>query len=115
LSHTWLKKTNVWENSWVRFPRRVLNAYSNNIFNANLKSDKTDPTSHLRSDASKFMFTQQGEDFIRVPVSYVLKIALADAVGSGAHIHPLIRTTGERMLAHFSNDNTSPELFFFIR
>ena len=107
------KKNNVWENSWVRFPRRVLNAYSNNIFNADLKSDKTNPTSCLRSDASKFMFTRQGEDFIRVPVSYMLKLALADAVGSGAHIHPLIRTTGERMLAHFSNDNTSPELFSF--
>jgi hypothetical protein len=26
------KKNNVWENSWVRFPRRVLNAYSNNTF-----------------------------------------------------------------------------------
>ncbi len=107
------KKNNVWENSWVRFPRRVLNAYSNNVFNADLKSDKTDPTSHLRSDASKFMFTRQGEEFIRVPVSYLLKLALADMVGSGARIHSLIRTTGEQMLAHFLNDNTSPELFSF--
>ena len=40
----------VWENSWVRFPQKELNTYANHIFNADLKSDKTDPASKPRSD-----------------------------------------------------------------
>lgn len=108
------EKDNVWENSWVRFPRRVLNSYSNNIFNADLKSDKANPASGPRSDASRFTFIKNSEEFLRIPVSYLLKLSLADIVGSGSEIHTLIRITGEQMLAHFSNDNTSPELFSFF-
>lgn len=106
-------KDDIWENSWVRFPRRTLNAYADNIFKADLKSDKTDAASVNRSDAESFTFIQKGEEFIRVPVSYLLKLSLADAVGEGMLRHPLIRITGEKMLAHFSNDNTSPEIFSF--
>lgn len=109
------KTDDVWENSWVRFPRRTLNTFANHIFNADLKSDKTIPDSGNRSDAADFTFMKNDEEFIRIPVSYVLKLALANAIGSDIGsdktCHPMVRITGEKMMAHFLNDNTSPELF----
>lgn len=107
------KTDDVWENSWVRFPRHTLNTYASHIFNTDLKSDKTRPDSKDRSDAEDFTFTRNDEEFIRVPVSYVLKLALAHAIGGDDTGHPLVRITGEKMMAHFLNDNTSPEIFSF--
>ncbi len=107
------KTDDVWENSWVRFPRRTLNTFANHIFNADLKSDKTMPDSGNRSDAADFTFMKDAEEFIRIPVSYVLKLALANAIGSDKTCHPMVRITGEKMMAHFLNDNTSPEIFSF--
>lgn len=107
------KKNNVWENSWVRFPRKALNTYANHIFRSDLKSDKTNPRSENRSDTHSFSFLKGSEEFIRIPVSYLLKLALADAIGNGTKFHPVIRITGEKMMNHFSNDNTSPEIFSF--
>lgn len=103
----------VWENSWVRFPKEALNTYANHIFNSDLKSDKANPESPMRSDAANFSFVKNNTPFVRIPVSYLLKLALADAIGSDQMSHPLIRITGEKMMAHFSNDNTSPEIFSF--
>ncbi len=107
------KKNQVWENSWVRFPQKALNTYANHIFRSDLKSDKTDPKSNARSDADRFFFTKNEDEFIRIPVSYLLKLSLADVLGGALNFHPFIRITGEKMMAHFSNDNTSPEIFSF--
>ncbi len=104
---------NVWENSWVRFPRKTLNSFSNLVFKADLKSDKTCPGSGNRTDADHFILMKEGEELIRIPVSYLLKLALADVVGSEGSCHAFIRIAGEKMMAHFLNDNTSPEIFSF--
>ncbi len=103
----------VWENSWVRFPRSRLNAYANHILGIDLMRDKKDPASPVRSDAGRFLFMKEGAEFVRVPVSYLLKIALADIIGTDPKVHPLVRVTGEKLMHHFSNDNTSPEIFSF--
>ncbi len=102
-----------WAGSWVRIPRKALNTYAHHIFNTDLKSDKTDPASAPRSDADTFLCERDGEAFIRIPVSYLLKLSLADAMGEDRARHPFIRITGEKMMAHFLNDNTSPETFSF--
>ncbi|MFO7911229.1 MAG: hypothetical protein R6V15_03615, partial [Desulfotignum sp.] len=107
------QKNDVWENSWVRFPEQCLNNYAREVFAADLHADKTNPGAGLRSDAGQFRFTRGGESMIRVPVSYLLKLSLADVLGSAPLIHPRIKQTGEQMMAHFLNDNTSPEIFSF--
>lgn len=104
---------NVWENSWVRFPRRALCHLANSILTSDLRSDKKDPYSEPRTDIHKFIFHEHGEEFIRIPVSYLLKLSLADALGSQKPIPKLVRQTGERLTHHFLNDNTSPETFSF--
>nr|WP_320191522.1 hypothetical protein [uncultured Desulfobacter sp.] len=102
-----------WENSWVWFPRRVLNRFANQVFNEDLKADKSIPASEYRRDAACFVFEKNGENQVRVPVSYLLKLALADVIGDDFCVPKPIKAWGEKMLAHFSNDNSSPELFSF--
>ncbi len=106
-------KENNWAGSWVRLPLKALNTYARHILNSDLKSDKTEPTSARRTDADTFHFKQDGDAYIRIPVSYLLKLSLADAMGEDQGRHPFVRITGEKMMAHYLNDNTSPETFSF--
>jgi hypothetical protein len=46
-------------------------------------------------------------------VSYLLKLALADAVGD-PDTDPLLQSTDEGLMDHFLSDNTSPEVFSFF-
>jgi len=103
----------VWENSWLRFPRAVLSQYADHLFNTDLLTDKSDPNSPKRSDACQFSFYQQGEEWLRVPASYLFKLALADFISSDSTILASVRRTGEKVMGHFLNDNTSPETFSF--
>lgn len=49
------KDGGAWENSWVWFPRRVLNPFANRMFNQDLKADKSNPSSGYRKDAADFI------------------------------------------------------------
>lgn len=107
-------ETGVWENSWVRFPIKRLSAAARQLFEHDLLADKTHPAAGQRADAGRFFF--QGDDgqvMLRLPVSYLIKLALADLLGSQQILPDLIRQTGIRLLEHFLNDNTSPETFSF--
>lgn len=103
----------VWENSWVRLPRAALHPFAEETLKNDLLANKKNPSLGLRSDADKFIFNHHGQEHIRIPVSYLLKIALADVLGSAGHLHPAISRTGREMMGHFLNDNTSPETFSF--
>jgi hypothetical protein len=107
----------VWENSWVRFPRHLLNAYADQVLSHDLLADKTCPTGPQRSDVEKFLFLHRGEPWVRVPISYLLRLALADGMNDPAISNPVMRETGEQLIGHFLNDNTSPETrsFYVIR
>jgi hypothetical protein len=102
----------VWENSWVRFPRSALSHYANTILENDLSADKAMPGSPQRGDAAAFLFNEKGAPWIRVPISYFLKLSLADAISTGEDI-AAVRAFGTQCLGHFLNDNTSPETFSF--
>lgn len=106
-------RPDVWENSWVRFPRGALSVFADQVFAHDLRADKRDSDGPRRSDLGRFIFSHQGEEWLRVPVSYVLKLALADAVSAGAPPPPAVRAVGERLLGHYLNDNSSPETHSF--
>ena len=108
---------NIWENSWVNFPRRVLCKFAANVFNTDLLFNKDNINSTFRNDISKFIFYKNREEFVRIPVSYLLKLSLAEFLGSQKRISKPIRECGERLLNHFLNDNTSPEInsFYIIK
>ncbi|MCA8962384.1 MAG: hypothetical protein KDC38_17790, partial [Planctomycetes bacterium] len=103
----------VWENSWVRFPERALGPFARMLFDNDLRSDKSDPESSLRSDHHEFRVDVGGTSHIRVPVSYLIKLALADSCDDGRTYPSAIRDTAIRILPHFLNDNTSPETVSF--
>jgi hypothetical protein len=101
----------VWENSWVRFPLDRLNRFARHTLERDLLADKSDPASGRRKDSAEFFFSKDGNDWLRVPISYLLKLSLADLAGSG--VPAQVRKLAESCLDHFLNDNTSPETFSF--
>ena len=103
----------VWENSWVRFPKRLLSEFAQQTFQADLLADKRDHRRGLRADLARFITHERGETLMRVPVSYLLKLALAEVLGSQPNLPHAISATGVKLLGHFLNDNTSPETFSF--
>jgi len=102
----------LWENSWVQFPEDRLSPYSRMIFEEDLRADKAHSRSPLRRDADRFRCRRKGEDLIRIPISYLLKLALAESV-SEPQTDRLLRSEARRMMAHFISDNTSPETHSF--
>ncbi len=71
----------VWENSWVRFPRQLLGRYAQQVLHIDLLSDKRCPESRQRTDVSRFVYSHRQEEWIRVPVNYLIKLSLADVIG----------------------------------
>ncbi|NSW84985.1 MAG: hypothetical protein HPY84_01570 [Syntrophobacteraceae bacterium] len=104
---------NVWENSWVRLPLHVLGPRTRDVLSVDLLADRRSPDGGLRADKERFFFIRKGDPWIRIPVSYLLKLSLADAVYSEDSLPASIVRTGERLFDHFLNDNTSPETFSF--
>ena len=104
----------VWENSWVRFPRRNLSRFPQEVFENDLLADKKNRAAGTRADTARFMFRDSsGEEMLRLPISYLIKLALADLIGAQQILPDIIRRTGTRLLEHYLNDNTSPETFSF--
>lgn len=101
----------VWENSWVRFPCNRLNKYALAIINHDLRADKNNPDGPARGDIDRFTLKVKGDEWFRLPISYLLKLSLADVVGTGGG--ELIRATATRLMPHFVSDNTSPETTSF--
>lgn len=103
----------VWENSWVRFPESRLSAHALETFRGDLGLHSGGKDKPTRTDAERYSFEHGGRQWVRVPISYSLKLALDDVIGSQPHMPQRMRTEAERLLRHFSNDNTSPETTSF--
>ncbi|HTY24823.1 MAG TPA: hypothetical protein VMC85_16960 [Desulfomonilaceae bacterium] len=103
----------VWENSWFKFPIKNLNRFAREILESDLLSNRRDPNSHPRSDVAKFIISEKGNQFLRVPISYLIKISLADVLGGQSDLPDVVRATGTRIMRHLLSDNTSPETVSF--
>jgi len=103
----------IWENSWVRFPRQLLGIYAASILAGDLLADKAQPQGPVRQDIDQFLFNKAGEPWLRVPVSYLLKLSLAEAIGSPDLAETRLRRTGVRLMDHLISDNCSPEVISF--
>lgn len=107
-------RDNLWENSWVRFEQKMLNEYADQVFSEDLRADKAIPSGPLRTDTARFIVTDtDGSKMVRVPVSYLVKLAMAQYLGSSDRLPLQMRVTSKRLMAHYLNDNTSPETFSF--
>jgi len=102
----------VWENSWIRFPESRLSRSARAVFDADLRVAREGGIGE-RSDAWRFRFSQAGESWLRIPISYALKLSLADLLGAQPHLPEPMRQKASRLMRHFLNDNTSPETTSF--
>ncbi len=102
----------IWENSWVRFPRTVLNAKAAACLEQDLLADKTRTGGPSRTDINRFFFDKDGNSFLRLPVSYLLKLALLQVTGTAGTPETVCRIA-DRIQDCFLSDNTSPEICSF--
>ncbi len=103
----------VWENSWIRFPEYKLSRPALAVLHADIRLEPCQLATRRRTDSARYWFEKAGERWVRVPISYALKLALADLAGAQPHMPERMRAEAERLLRHFSNDNTSPETTSF--
>ncbi len=104
----------VWENSWVRLRYADLGAYAARVLDADLRRDRRDPLGPLRGDAHRILYRRpDGHTGVRVPISYLLKLTLAGIIGRRGRVPALVYQTGHRLMAHYLNDNCSPETLSF--
>ncbi len=68
--------SNVWENSWVRFPENRLTAWTKKLLADDFQADKRNPASKPRTDIHRFRCTHRGQECLRLPISYLLKLSL---------------------------------------
>jgi hypothetical protein len=102
----------VWENSWVRFPG-ISWRFCQSDLQQDLMADKAIIYAGQRSDIGRFLFDEAGTGYVRVPISYLLKLSLAEIVTPGRNGHTPLHRTGLRVMENFQNDNTSPETSSF--
>ena len=93
-------RDNTWENSWVYFPADLMTPYAREVFEGDLYANKRERGAR-RSDAGRFEVERNSLRCIRIPMSYLLKLALADAISVEQKPHPAIRRTGERLMHIF--------------
>jgi hypothetical protein len=86
-----------WEHSWLRIPHAALSTAARVTLSCDLAG---------RRDREDF---QVDQDSVRVPASYVLKLALADMLGA-RDLPGRVLLAGQRALGCFLNDNTAPEI-----
>lgn len=103
----------IWENSWVWFPVKSLCRKARLVLQQDLLADKSDPSQGKRSDHGSYWFIRDGQECLRAPISYLLKLALVDSVGCRERLNPVASGAAAKAMKHFLNDNTSPETFSF--
>jgi len=103
----------VWENSWVRFPRDKMGDLAKTIVQYDILADKENLFAGQRTDLNRFIFQKDGHGYIRIPISYLLKLSLAEIIDPQRKVHPLIHKTGLNIMQSYLNDNTSPETSSF--
>lgn len=102
----------IWENSWLRIPQRYLNDVASSVLARDLLREAGEPNSGVRGDYARFFVREPGGDQqVRVPISYLFKLALAQVIGDGAPT--LVRETATRLMGSYTNDNCSPEVLSF--
>lgn len=103
----------VWENSWVRFPESHLTPWTKKLLTNDFKADKKNPASKPRTDIHRFRCTHRGQECLRLPISYLLKLSLANAISSDNMLPPELFDTGTSLMENLLSDNTSPEILSF--
>lgn len=104
---------NTWENSWVRVREERLSLSAKSMLFDDFLKDKKNPEAGKREDVKRFYCTHNGRRFLRLPMSYLLKLSLRDVLSRFGEPSGEIERCGKSLLKHFTSDNTSPEILSF--
>ncbi len=108
------KSQQAWPNSWVRLPLKRLSEEARRTLEQDLRRDKSRPEKGQRTDVSRFLIQDEsGEQTLRIPVSYLLKLALADATSCPPTLEDAIQRVATRIQQCYLNDNVSPEILSY--
>lgn len=103
----------VWENSWIRFPEYRLTPWTRKLLARDFLADKSILHPRQRSDVQRFRCIHRGESHLRLPISYLLKLSLANVISVDETLSPVLFKTGKSLMDNFLSDNTSPEVLSF--
>lgn len=97
----------VWENSWVRFSPEHLGPLARQVLDEDMLGDRQQPQGPKRSDIDRFWCREADGDHLRIPISYLLRLSLADVAGT--FDDPSVQSRALALLPHLMDDNISPE------
>jgi hypothetical protein len=103
-------ESEIWENSWVRFEENRLSQFAANMLAHDFLADKRFPDGPLRCDLNTFKVSHDNKPYLRIPISYLLKMAFADILSPASGIPESLHHSGSKLLHNFQSDNTSPEI-----
>lgn len=112
-SYLYDNTSNIWENSWVRLKEVYLSQYSREVLRQDFLADKEDSARGVRKDIKRFQCNYRNKEYLRLPISYLLKLSLADIISKDDGFSAECRDTGEKLLNNLVSDNTSPEILSF--
>ncbi len=112
-SYLYGNQESVWDNSWVRFPLEKLSPFARDTLDSDLLANRGLPSAGNRPDADKFIIEEKGRELLRIPISYLLKLSLADVLGTHEDLPRPVESMGRRIMGCLLNDNTSPEVLSF--
>ncbi|MGL4854034.1 MAG: hypothetical protein ACRC37_02125, partial [Lentisphaeria bacterium] len=102
----------VWNNSWVRFPFSTLHEEVKEIVEVDLLANKQQPQLGKRKDYDSFFIMHNNEKCLRIPISYLLKLSLAQVIAK-SEIDEDLKRLFRSYFTFFISDNTSPEVLSF--
>ncbi|MBN1501588.1 MAG: hypothetical protein JW982_15630 [Spirochaetes bacterium] len=102
-------KDEVWENSWVYFDPGKLSPYCRNMSRRDMSKNPEIPDAPERSDYNDYFFRKKDKLMMRVPVSYFIKLSLAEFYSENFLHETDIFKSLTVTLDRFLSDNTSPE------
>ncbi len=91
----------VWEHSYVRFPHSSLHPAAAKLLQSDIGA---------RDDQARYLIRESSASWLRVPPSYVLKLALADITGNESEQRQGFVERAAQVMRGLLNDNTAPEL-----
>lgn len=103
----------IWENSWVRFDVGLLGEFANRLLSIDFLADKRYADGPNRKDITRFECKLDGRKYLRIPISYLLKIAFADCIDPASGLPDHLHGMSRKLLENFQSDNTSPEILSF--
>ncbi len=105
--------TKVWENSWVRLNPERLSTWTKSLLDHDFLADKGKPQLGQRQDLQRFHCNHHDQKMLRIPISYLLKLSLANVLSSSRNLPDAIEKTRKKLLSHLVSDHTSPEVLSF--